>query len=98
MANSAVHPPPQISIPPLQNGDRLTRDEFERRYAAMPNIKAELIEGVVYMASPVNLRDHGEPQFNLMGWLAAYRSFTSPAAIRAGDNATVRLNLKNEPQ
>ena len=23
-------------IPPLQNGDRLTRDEFERRYEAMP--------------------------------------------------------------
>jgi hypothetical protein len=35
-------------IPPLQNGDRLTRDEFERRYHAMPQLKhAELIEGVV---------------------------------------------------
>jgi hypothetical protein len=38
--------------PPLENGDRLTRAEFERRYAAMPNLKkAELIEGVVYMAA-----------------------------------------------
>ncbi|MCI0525278.1 MAG: hypothetical protein L0Y75_08465, partial [Acidobacteria bacterium] len=37
-------------IPPLEPGDRLTRDEFERRYAAMPDLKkAELIEGIVYM-------------------------------------------------
>ena len=41
-------------IPSLENGDRLTRAEFERRYEAMPNLKkAELIEGVVYMPSPV---------------------------------------------
>jgi hypothetical protein len=40
-------------IPPLENGDRLTRREFERRYNAMPDVKkAELIEGVVYMPSP----------------------------------------------
>ncbi|NJL09810.1 MAG: hypothetical protein HC908_05295 [Calothrix sp. SM1_7_51] len=37
--------------PLLENGDRLNRVEFERRYAAAPHIKkAELIEGVVYMA------------------------------------------------
>src|ERR1019366_5111564 len=46
-------------IPPLQNGDRLTADEFERRYDAMPDLKkAELINGVVYMASPVSMEDH----------------------------------------
>ena len=39
---------------PLENGDRLTRAEFERRYAAMPRLKkAELIEGIVYVPSPV---------------------------------------------
>ena len=33
-------------IPALENGDRLTRAEFERRYEAMPGLKkAELIEG-----------------------------------------------------
>jgi hypothetical protein len=38
---------------PLQSGDRLSRPEFERRYAAAPHIKkAELIEGIVYVASP----------------------------------------------
>ncbi len=43
-------------IPPLQSGDRLTRYEFERRYEAMPHLKkAELIEGVVYVPSPVTV-------------------------------------------
>ncbi len=27
------------SIPPLENGDRLNRDEFEQRYEAMPSLK-----------------------------------------------------------
>ena len=41
-------------VPELENGDRLTRAEFERRYEAMPEVKkAELIEGVVYNPSPV---------------------------------------------
>ena len=44
-------------IPHLENGDRLTRYEFERRYQAMPrHQKAELIEGVVYLASHYALR------------------------------------------
>lgn len=57
------------SIPPLESGDRLTRAEFERRYEAAPeHFKAELIEGVVYVASPVRIF-HGNPQFNLiLGW------------------------------
>jgi hypothetical protein len=42
------------AIPPLEPGDRLTRAEFERRYEPMPQLKkAELIEGEVYMPSPV---------------------------------------------
>ena len=42
------------SILPLESGDRLTRSEFERRYQAMPHLnKAELVEGVVYVSSPV---------------------------------------------
>jgi hypothetical protein len=47
---------------PLENGDRLTRIEFERRYEAMPEIKkAELVEGIVYTPSPVKLDQHGTP-------------------------------------
>jgi hypothetical protein len=84
-------------IPPLENGDQLTRDEFERRYAAMPEVKkAELIEGVVYMGSPVRADGHGEQHFDLVTFLGIYK-FASPG-VRAADNATVRLDLDNEPQ
>jgi hypothetical protein len=37
----------RVTIPPLENGDLLTRNEFDRRYTAMPGLeKAELIEGI----------------------------------------------------
>ena len=84
-------------VPVLCAGDRLTRDEFERRYSAMPDLKkAELIEGVVYMGSPVSLLRHGQPHTNLAYWLTYYREVT-PGLI-AGDNATVLLDLDNEHQ
>lgn len=88
---------PQRDTPPLQAGDRLTREEFERRYDAMPEVKkAELIDGVVYMPSPVTFDDHGSPHFDVVGWLAVYRSFTP--GVRGGDNPSLRLDLKNMPQ
>ncbi len=84
-------------IPPLESGDRLTRDEFERRYHAMPHVKrAELIEGVVYMPSPVRLRRHGQPHNHVNTWLGTYEAGT-PGVI-AADNASARLDLDNEPQ
>lgn len=84
-------------LPPLQSGDRLTRPEFERRYTAMPQIqKAELIEGTVYMASPLRFEPHAEPHGDLMGWLWSYKIATP--GVRMGDNPTVRLDLDNEPQ
>ena len=53
---------PREPIPPLVDGEHLTRDEFERRYDAMPGLKkAELIEGVVHMPSPVRHDQHGDP-------------------------------------
>jgi Uma2 family endonuclease len=85
------------SVLPLRAGDRLTRDEFERRYEAMPNVrKAELIEGVVYMPSPVSAEDHGEPHFDFITWLGVYRART--AGVRGGDNSSLRLDMDNEPQ
>ena len=85
-------------IPPLKSGDRLTRDEFERRYDAMPNLrKAELIEGVVYVPSPVRQRHHSEPHFSLIGWLFSYSAARTPGLV-GGDNASVRLALDNRPQ
>lgn len=84
-------------LPPLCSGDRLTRSEFERRYQAMPQVKkAELIEGSVYMASPLRFEPHAEPHADLMIWLGNYKVATP--GVRLGDNATVRLDLDNEPQ
>ncbi len=83
--------------PMLENGDRLSRTEFERRYAAHPEIlKAELIEGVVYMASPVRVRRHGVPHSDIIGWLSTYRAATP--SVNQTDNSTLRLDLDNEPQ
>ena len=89
---------PKISEPPiLESGDRLIRSEFERRYTAMPHLKkAELIEGVVYVASPVRIRRHANPHGKMITWLGVYEAATP--GVMMGDNPTVRLDLDNEPQ
>lgn len=87
----------QGQLPPLESGDHLTRHEFERRYHAMPHLKkAELIEGVVYMPSPLRFVPHAEPHGNLITWLGVYKAMTP--GVRMGDNPSVRLDLDNEPQ
>ena len=93
----STSPQQQATIPPLENGDRLTRHEFERRYEAMPHIKkAELIEGMVYMSSPVRATSHGQPHGHIIGWLFVYCAATP--GVMLCDNATVRLDFDNEPQ
>ena len=88
--------PDPDAIPPLEMGDHLTRDEFERRYWATPGVKrAELIDGVVYMPSPVS-GPHGRHHLWLGGWLAHYLCHTP--GLDAADNATVRFDDVNEPQ
>lgn len=88
---------PQLGIPPLENGDRLSREEFERRYDAMPHLhKAELIEGVVFMVAALRFNSHGRPHNDLNVWLGMYRIFTPGTAV--GDAPTVRLDEQNEPQ
>lgn len=85
------------NIPPLESGDRLTRSEFEHRYQAMSEIhKAELIEGVVYVASPVRATLHGRPHAQIVGWLLVYSAATPGVDVQ--DNTTVRLDADNEPQ
>lgn len=84
-------------VPPLANGDRLASEEFERRYRAMPGLKkAELIEGVVYMPSPVRFEDHAEPHALVLTWLGLYAS--QHPEVQFGDNATVRLDEDNDLQ
>jgi Uma2 family endonuclease len=88
---------PPAALPPLDSGDRLTRSEFERRYAAMPHLKkAELIEGVVYIPSPVRVRSHGKPHGQIIGWVGVYCAATP--GVDFADNATLRLDPDNEPQ
>lgn len=83
--------------PSLQAGDRLTRAEFERRYKALPKIKkAELIEGVVFMPSPVHFQSHGQPHSDIITWLGIYKASTPN--LQTGDNATLRLDTENEVQ
>jgi Uma2 family endonuclease len=97
MTTSANNDLTQRSIPPLESGDRLTRHEFERRYSAMPHVKkAELIEGIVYMASPLRFNSHGKPHGDLIIWLGTYKVYTPGTQL--GDNVTVRLDFDNEPQ
>jgi Uma2 family endonuclease len=83
-------------LPSLENGDRLTRYEFERRYAAMPHLKkAELINGVVFIPSPVH-NTHSELHGLMMTWLGVYTAATT--GVRLNDNATLRLDADNEVQ
>jgi Uma2 family endonuclease len=81
---------------PVYNGDRMTQPEFHRVYDSMAeDVKAELVEGVVYMASPVGL-EHGQLHVYLGTVLALYAGGTP--GVQATDNATVILSGEDEPQ
>jgi Uma2 family endonuclease len=87
--------------PLLVEGDRLDSDEFLARYEQMPGIKAELIDGVVYIhgdgTTPglVTIR-HGDVTGGVIGWLSAYRIRTP--GVRESFNPTVRLTKRRTPQ
>jgi Uma2 family endonuclease len=80
----------------LESGDRLTRAEFHRRYCANPEIKrAELVEGVVYVGSPVR-HLHGGPHGRIVTWIGVYQS--QRPELQFSDNVTVILDPDNELQ
>lgn len=84
------------AVPPLEQGDRLTRAQFERRYEAMHNLKkAELIEGRVYMPSPVK-PPHGRPHARITTWLGVYEAATP--GVASSINTTIRFDEDDEPQ
>lgn len=96
-SNTIQNPTTVQHHPPLQSGDGLSRPEFERRYAADPTIrKAELIEGIVYAASPLQHEQHGKPHSRVMTWLGIYQALTP--GVDSSVEPTVRLDLDNEPQ
>ncbi len=91
-------PRPVLSmVPPLNDGDHLSRAEFERRYQAHPEIKkAELVEGIVYVQTAVHFEQHGRPHSDVVAWLGVYCAATPD--VLGGDNATIRLDFENEVQ
>ena len=85
------------TLPSLESGDRLSRDEFHRRYCKRTDIKkAELVEGVVYVGGRVRADAHGEPHASMVGWLGVYHAFAT--GVRLATSATVRLDARNEVQ
>ena len=82
--------------PPLESGDRLSRAEFHRRYTMHPEIKkAELIEGVVIVGSPVHAQ-HSESHADIATLLGYYRAHTP--GLRLADNQSVIIDNENEIQ
>jgi Uma2 family endonuclease len=89
-------PPQARKLPPLQNGDHLTRVEFERRWEAMPDLQwAELIEGRVYLSPPISITGHSGPHLLFGGILMTYWAGTP--GVFAGGPGSVRLDNENMP-
>ncbi len=85
-----------LLTPPLREGDRLTREEFMRRWEAMPDLKfAELIGGIVHMPSPYS-HTHGNFQLRLSGWLFLYLQATP--VCDALSTATWLMSKEDVPQ
>lgn len=83
-------------VPPLVNGDHLKQPEFHRRYEAMPEgFKAELIGGIVYVASPMR-NPHGRHTILLGALLGHYEAATP--GVEGADGVTVILGDASEPQ
>jgi Uma2 family endonuclease len=81
----------------LEAGDHLTREEFHRRYLARPDIKkAELIDGVVYMPSPIRIRHHARPHGFIVAWLGQYVANASNVIL--APNGSVYLDGQAEVQ
>lgn len=80
----------------LFDGNRLDQPTFHRLYEQTPeDFKAELIGGIVHVASPLRM-PHGRSHRLLMAWLSAYCD--AIPGTDACDNTTVILADGSEPQ
>jgi Uma2 family endonuclease len=84
------------SAPALENGESMHDAEFLRRYDQMPQVKkAELIEGVVSMGSPVSVR-HARPDGLIQLWLGTYAARHPDVEVLT--NVTLLLDPENVVQ
>ncbi len=89
-------PAASVSTPPLLEGDSLTSEEFLRRWEEIPDLtRAELIDGIVSMPSPIGLR-HGEIQIYLGQWLGFYTLATP--GCRSAMETTWLMGEREVPQ
>jgi Uma2 family endonuclease len=93
---STIDRPESRTIPPLVAGQRLDQPTFHERYEAMPpGTWAELIDGVVFMSSPVG-PEHGRAQVSALVWLSYYEENTP--GVEVLDNPSTVLGPRSEPQ
>ena len=86
---------PVVTLPGLITGERMDVEEFLCRWDELPYLKnAELIDGIVYVPSPLSL-DHGSLDTLILWWLTQYAHATP--GCKAGNNVTW-LMLDSSPQ
>ncbi len=84
-----------LPLPQLITGQQMTREAFLARWDRIPDLKhAELIEGIVYVPSPVSW-DHSRLDRRIISWLTTYADHTP--GCTSGNNATW-LMLESSPQ
>jgi Uma2 family endonuclease len=82
--------------PRLANGYRLSQPEFHRRYEQLPeDVRAELIEGLVFMSTPLSV-EHARATKAVLHWLAVYE--TNTPGVEALNGASLILDTDNEFQ
>src|SRR5437867_1956474 len=87
---------PQPIIVQLENGERKDQKTFHTWYETTPEgFKAELIQGEVFMPSPLRL-PHSEHQAKVIFWSGYYEMDTPGTRVR--DNATSIVDDESEPQ
>lgn len=96
MSVVSSHPSPQRKVAELHSGDRMNRREFHEIYSQMPeSFRAELVGGIVYVASPLRI-PHGQSDPLLITLFSIYSARTPGTQVCS--NTTVLLGEDAEPQ
>lgn len=87
---------PNARVPPLENGDRLDQRTFHERYeSTADHVRAELIGGIVYLASPQKI-PHSRTTLLVGRWLDEYEERTPGTEMLAG--ATDIMGSESQPE